>query len=426
MGAGIVAILFSAFSLLAATPASAQPQPLSVTSVEVAAGVVSVHGHNLLDPSNRPSPTQVLLGASLVPLTIIEATSRRIDAVMPELAPGSYLLTVGFGLQDRQFDQAWVAVGAVGPTGPAGPAGPAGPQGMQGPQGIQGPPGPQGPSGTATQCFEGDAVECYSGPAATRGIGQCKAGRRFCTAGSFGACMGQVLPAPEVVNGLDDDCNGTTDSDAVKIVTNTNTIGLIEALPCTGESLMVSLSGPPPSGQTTVTPTIRTVQSKGIGVDARALVFTAANHAQPQAIAVSACPDYDFQDSVAIITLSAPLMADKTVTVAADDVFQPSVMLTTSASITVSEGGTATFGIKPQSRPQWPYLVDIVSLGAGIVIESPGLMFTPDDYTDFKTVTVRAVQDSNNVNETVQIRFVLPQSPTSQLGVITATILDDD
>jgi hypothetical protein len=67
-------------------------------------------------------------------------------------------------------------------------------------------------------CTEGDEVPCYRGPPETRGVGACRAGSARCTrsagaAPSFGACHGDVAPAPETCAdlGQDDDCNGVTD-----------------------------------------------------------------------------------------------------------------------------------------------------------------------------------------------------------------------
>lgn len=57
---------------------------------------------------------------------------------------------------------------------------------------------------------------CYDGPAATRGKGICQDGVSSCVRkadGSHGmsACLRQVLPAEEVCNGLDDNCNDLID-----------------------------------------------------------------------------------------------------------------------------------------------------------------------------------------------------------------------
>jgi hypothetical protein len=54
---------------------------------------------------------------------------------------------------------------------------------------------------------------CYPGPAVTVGVGRCQAGTQAC--GSNGeaweACTGYVLPDIEVCDGVDNDCDGTTD-----------------------------------------------------------------------------------------------------------------------------------------------------------------------------------------------------------------------
>ncbi|HET9552766.1 MAG TPA: MopE-related protein [Anaeromyxobacteraceae bacterium] len=57
---------------------------------------------------------------------------------------------------------------------------------------------------------------CYDGPTGTSGVGLCHDGVRSCQKNAdgtygFSACVGQVVPAPEVCNGLDDDCDGRVD-----------------------------------------------------------------------------------------------------------------------------------------------------------------------------------------------------------------------
>lgn len=56
---------------------------------------------------------------------------------------------------------------------------------------------------------EGLTRSCYSGPAGTAGVGKCRAGTQTCSAGLFGACLGEVLPSAEIIgNGIDDNCDG--------------------------------------------------------------------------------------------------------------------------------------------------------------------------------------------------------------------------
>jgi hypothetical protein len=71
--------------------------------------------------------------------------------------------------------------------------------------------------GCATMaCTPFSTRACYTGPAGTAGIGQCKPGMESCTAqGNWsGVCGGQVLPGSEAGNchdNIDNDCNGFTD-----------------------------------------------------------------------------------------------------------------------------------------------------------------------------------------------------------------------
>lgn len=60
---------------------------------------------------------------------------------------------------------------------------------------------------------------CYEGPAGTEGTGLCRSGQWFCAGGAWSACEGQVLPAPEVCDGEDNDCNGVADDEPEDIHT---------------------------------------------------------------------------------------------------------------------------------------------------------------------------------------------------------------
>ena len=57
---------------------------------------------------------------------------------------------------------------------------------------------------------------CYSGPAATKGVGLCKAGRQACASGVWGQCVGEMKPTVEVCDGKDNDCDGAIDEQIVR------------------------------------------------------------------------------------------------------------------------------------------------------------------------------------------------------------------
>lgn len=58
---------------------------------------------------------------------------------------------------------------------------------------------------------DGEKRSCYSGGNGTVGIGQCKAGMQTCMGGSWGTCEGEVVPAMEACDKLDNDCDGSVD-----------------------------------------------------------------------------------------------------------------------------------------------------------------------------------------------------------------------
>lgn len=64
------------------------------------------------------------------------------------------------------------------------------------------------------KCTKGETQKCYTGPANSRGRGNCSFGTQTCNSnGAWGKCEGSVLPKEEVLNGEDDDCDGITDNE---------------------------------------------------------------------------------------------------------------------------------------------------------------------------------------------------------------------
>ena len=66
-------------------------------------------------------------------------------------------------------------------------------------------------SGCVHDPLTGGSYPCYTGDPATKGVGPCKAGTATCVAGALGTCVGQVTPASELCDSIDNDCDGSAD-----------------------------------------------------------------------------------------------------------------------------------------------------------------------------------------------------------------------
>jgi hypothetical protein len=79
-------------------------------------------------------------------------------------------------------------------------------------------------------------IDCYDGPANTKDVGACRGGARICSDGTLSDCIAQTVPADEMCNAKDDDCDGKTDEITMgNCETQMNGICNAGALVCRGQ-----------------------------------------------------------------------------------------------------------------------------------------------------------------------------------------------
>ena len=216
-----LALLVTVTTLPALADSSHQPM---ITAARAEGALLHISGFNF----GGGTPAVTLGG---LPLTLAFTTATSIDAVLPVMAPGTYLLTlaIGSGADPRRvnddgskYDEFWVTLGAAGAQGPAGrdgvdgatgPVGPQGPAGATGATGAQGPigatgaqgpigaMGPQGPAGVTTPTTF--RVEANSGLLSALTVGhvtaECPAGS-VVTGGGF-LSHGEIIASLQIGNG---------------------------------------------------------------------------------------------------------------------------------------------------------------------------------------------------------------------------------
>ena len=84
-----------------------------------------------------------------------------------------------------------------------------------------------------------------------------------------------------------------------------------------------------------------------------------------------------------------------------DDTAGATVSKTT---LTVTEGGSATYTVKLNTQPASDVVIGVTKTGSSDVTVSPAtLTFTPSNWDTAQTVTVRAAQDADAVNDAASI-----------------------
>ena len=158
------------------------------------------------------------------------------------------------------------------------------------------------------------------------------------------------------------------------------------------------------------------------------LTFTSSNWNTYQTVTLSAAEDADAASGQATVRCTAPGMTTKEVTILEQENDTQSIIIDTT-SVSVPEGGTATFQVKLEMQPLGDVTVNVSTLAGGdpdITVSSPAsgnLTFTPENWSIFQTVTLAAAEDLNTVNGSASIRC---SSSGLENKNVTATEVDND
>ena len=181
--------------------------------------------------------------------------------------------------------------------------------------------------------------------------------------------------------------------------------------------------------------------SPDVTVSPATLTFTPANWGTAQTVTVAAAEDADAVNDAASIThavvaagsadeYDAATIAGVAVTVTDDDTAGATVSETT---LTVAEGGSATYTVVLNAQPTSDVVISVTASGNTEVTVSPArLTFTPSNWSTAQTVTVRAAQDADAVNDAASITHAVVAARSANeydavsIAGVAVTVTDDE
>ena len=192
------------------------------------------------------------------------------------------------------------------------------------------------------------------------------------------------------------------------ILTSTNAVTVPE-----GETtnFQVKLSAAPISPTTVTVSRVSGGDTNLIVQSGTSLVFSASNWDASQTVTLGAAADADWTNGSAIIQCSAPGLTAANVTATERDNTPGLKILTSTNAVSVPEGDTADFQVKLDSAPDNPTTVTVsrVSGDEDIVVQSgTSFVFNASNWNTDRTVTLFAVSDPDQVNDSAIIRCSAP------------------
>ncbi|MFC5813943.1 glycoside hydrolase family 6 protein [Nonomuraea harbinensis] len=208
------------------------------------------------------------------------------------------------------------------------------------------------------------------------------------------------------------------------VITSASSVAVAEG----GTATFTARLSSAPSSNVTVS-TTRTSGDTDLTVSSGAsLTFTPSNWNTPQTVTLAAAQDADTVSGTAVFTVGGTGVTSASVNASEvdDDATQEQSLIVTPTSVTVPEGGTATFTVRLAARPTANVTVTTTA-GSGdtslTVSAGATRTFTPDNWNTPQTVTLAAAQDSDT---TAGTRTFTVASTGLTSRTVTATEADDD
>ncbi|WP_156013383.1 beta strand repeat-containing protein [Thioalkalivibrio sp. HK1] len=192
----------------------------------------------------------------------------------------------------------------------------------------------------------------------------------------------------------------------------------------------VKLTTAPTGGNVSVT--LSKTGSDDVTFSPSSLTFTPSNWGSTQNVSVSAAQDDDAADDVANISLSASGgdYVDVTGSIGIDVSDDDSQEIDTSAStLGIAEGGEKDFTVRLTSEPVGgDVIVTVTKSGSVSVTSSPAnLTFSDSNWNTPQTVTVRAAEDPDGVDDTATIDLSASGADYDGVeGEVDANVTDND
>lgn len=185
-------------------------------------------------------------------------------------------------------------------------------------------------------------------------------------------------------------------------------------------SITVALTAAPP---TAVTVAFTSRDPGAVSVTPASLTFSPANWSAAQTLSITGTEDIDVEDEQTTISLTAVGFPARSITV---DVRDTDVLtaVTSTGAVVLNEGSQAVFGVILSHRPSSNVTVSVSSSDAGAATVSPAsIVFSQANWSTPQPVTIRGVQDADDMNEAVVVSLAIPGGPTV---AVNATVNDDE